>query len=407
MIKIVHISTSKNGGAGIAAYRIHEALNKTNQVESYFIQKDKNASNKHEKIDYVSFYKPSIIFRILRKLKLIDFTENSQLRKFVKTFSSNFEIATFPTSSYRIEEHPLVKEADIIHLHWVADFLNYPTFFKKIKKPIIWTLHDMNPFQGLFHYKNDELNNRKDLGKIDEKIKILKQKYILQNKNINILTLCKWMNQHSINSKVFNKSNHFILPNLINFEQYPILNRKKEKQKLALDNGLKTLLFIAQDINNPRKGFDLLVEALKTIKTSVNIITIGGEKSQLPNNYNHLHFKSINNLEKLNSLYSASDLTLLTSREDNLPNVMLESFANGTPVISFRTGGMQDWVKDNETGFLIDVFKTEELSSKLNFFIENNHSFDSSKIYEYAKDNFSIEKRLSEYITIYKNILSQ
>lgn len=407
MIKIVHISTSKNGGAGIAAFRIHEALNKTNQVESHFLQKDKNASNEDEKIDYVSVYKPSIIFRILRKLKLIDYTENSQLRKFVKTHSSNFEIATFPTSSYRIEEHPLVKEADIIHLHWVADFLNYPTFFSKINKPIIWTLHDMNPFQGIFHYKNDELNNSNDLGKIDEKIKNLKNKYIQRNKNVNILTLCKWMNEHSINSKVFHKSKHFILPNLINFEQYPILDRKKEKQKLGLDNGLKTLLFIAQDINNPRKGFDLLIEALNKIKVRVNIITIGGEKKLLSNNYNHLHFKNINNVEKLNSLYSASDLTLLTSREDNLPNVMLESFANGTPVISFRTGGMQDWIKDNETGFLIDAFKTEELSSKLNFFIENNQPFDSSKIYEYAKNNFSIEKRLSEYISIYKNILSQ
>ena len=65
MIKVVHISTSKNGGAGIAAYRIHEALNKTNQVESYFIQQNKNARNKDEKIDSAPFYKPSIIFRIL------------------------------------------------------------------------------------------------------------------------------------------------------------------------------------------------------------------------------------------------------------------------------------------------------------------------------------------------------
>ena len=407
MIKVVHISTSKNGGAGIAAYRIHEALNKTNQVESYFIQQNKNARNKDEKIDSAPFYKPSIIFRILRKLKLTDYIENSKLRKFVKSFSSNFEIATFPTSSYRIEEHPLVKEADIIHLHWVADFLNYPTFFKKIKKPIIWTLHDMNPFQGLFHYKNDELSNKKDLGRIDEKIKILKQKHIHQNKNINILTLCKWMHQLSINSKAFHKSKHFIIPNLINFEQYPILNRKEEKEKHGLNNGSKTLLFIAQDINNSRKGFDLLFEVLKSIKVIINIITIGGEKKQLPSNYNHLHFKNINNIEQLNSLYSASDLTLLTSREDNLPNVMLESFANGTPVISFRTGGMQDWIKDHKTGFLIDAFKIDELSTKLIFFIENDNIFDSSKIYEYAKDNFSIEKRLPELIMIYKNILTQ
>lgn len=407
MIKVVHISTSKHGGAGIAAYRLHEALNKSGEVESYFIHKDFNKNNSPEKTAGVPFYTPSIFFRILRKLKLTDFPENNKLRKYVQKFSSKFEIATYPESLYRIEEHPLVKEADIVHLHWVANFLNYPTFFKKIQKPIIWTLHDMNPFQGLFHYKNDEMNLEKELGNIDNKILKKKVKSIRKNRNINIITLCNWMHDCSINSKAFRNFRHTIIPNLIDFENYPLLNREQEKRKHNLDNGLKTLMFIAQDINNKRKGFDLLLKALNLITQKANIITVGGDKISLNSNFNHLHFKKIEHIPDLNSLYSASDLVLLTSREDNLPNVMLESFANGTPVISFKVGGMKDWIKENETGYLIQPFSTEKLSEKITYFLDNKNNFDSNKIYEYAKENFSIEKKLPDYIYLYKQVSAQ
>lgn len=163
----------------------YEALNKSGEVESYFIHKDFNKIILLKKQQEFRFIRLPF-FRILRKLKLTDFPENNKLRKYVQKFSSKFEIATYPESLYRIEEHPLVKEADIVHLHWVANFLNYPTFFKKIQKPIIWTLHDMNPFQGLFHYKNDEMNLEKELGNIDNKI--LKKKLNLSVKT-EILTL--------------------------------------------------------------------------------------------------------------------------------------------------------------------------------------------------------------------------
>ena len=215
------------------------------------------------------------------------------------------------------------------------------------------------------------------------------------------------MHDCSINSKAFRNFRHTIIPNLIDFENYPLLNREQEKRKHNLDNGLKTLMFIAQDINNKRKGFDLLLKALNLITQKANIITVGGDKISLNSNFNHLHFKKIEHIPDLNSLYSASDLVLLTSREDNLPNVMLESFANGTPVISFKVGGMKDWIKENETGYLIQPFSTEKLSEKITYFLDNKNNFDSNKIYEYAKENFSIEKKLPDYIYLYKQVSAQ
>ena len=179
-MKVVHISTSKHGGAGIAAFRIHEALNKFGEIDSYFLQRTDNDDivNKTYQIK-AEIKKENFLSKIKRRLNLTNDLEYRNKRNEINK-SRNFEIATFPESSFRIEDHPLIKDADIIHLHWVADFLNYPTFFKRIKKPIVWTLHDMNPFQGLFHYKNDEINNEETFGDFNKKI--LKEKI----KSINI-----------------------------------------------------------------------------------------------------------------------------------------------------------------------------------------------------------------------------
>ncbi len=404
-MKVVHISTSKHGGAGIAAFRIHEALNKFGEIDSYFLQRTDNDDivNKTYQIK-AEIKKENFLSKIKRRLNLTNDLEYRNKRNEINK-SRNFEIATFPESSFRIEDHPLIKDADIIHLHWVADFLNYPTFFKRIKKPIVWTLHDMNPFQGLFHYKNDEINNEETLGDFDKKILKEKIKSIHKNKKINIITLCNWMHEESSKSEAFKKYTHSIIPNFIDFDKYPLLNRKEQKTKLNIDNGLKTLMFIAQDINNHRKGFDLLLTSLKNITEKVNIITIGGEKTPLNSNFNHVHIKKIDKISELNAYYAASDLVLLTSREDNLPNVMLEAMANGTPVASFKIGGMKDWIIDNKTGILVDPFDADQFRKELEKFINGQVNFNHEEIYNYAKKNFDVNTNIEKIINLYKKIL--
>ena len=108
---------------------------------------------------------------------------------------------------------------------------------------------------------------------MNNEFEILKEKIksIHKNKKINIITLCNWMHEESSKSEAFKKYTHSIIPNFIDFDKYPLLNRKEQKTKLNIDNGLKTLMFIAQDINNHRKGFDLLLTSLKNITEKVHL----------------------------------------------------------------------------------------------------------------------------------------
>src|SRR5690606_24332082 len=112
------------------------------------------------------------------------------------------------------------------------------------------------------------------------------------------------------------------------------------------------ITLIAEKVTNFRKGFDLAIKALQKCanKDSIRIFIIGGGQFDFDLACEIIYFGKIEKYEELRLIYSASDFLLLPSREDNLPNTMLESLLCGTPVIAFGTGGMTDHIKEDETG---------------------------------------------------------
>jgi len=155
---------SDSGGAGIAAVRLHEALLGIG-VESKLLTLQKNSEGIPEhylfrKVDAARFRSVSIVMsyvdRILKRFKL----KSDYYRKYwsnsMDSRPKGHRLFNFTISEYRLERHPLVREADIIHLHWVSGgFLDFERFFTKVSKKVVCTLHDMNPFTGGCHYAND------------------------------------------------------------------------------------------------------------------------------------------------------------------------------------------------------------------------------------------------------------
>ena len=159
------INTSDRGGAANACLRLHKGLLQQN-ISSKLLVKNKSRN------DIPETYNISIqaiertlktkitakTLSILKELKLYKPKSDS----FISNRLNGLEMFSFPFSEYNLLKSDLYKNADIINLHWVANFLNYNFFFQNNKKPIVWTLHDQNPFTGGEHY------TEKYLG-IDEK----------------------------------------------------------------------------------------------------------------------------------------------------------------------------------------------------------------------------------------------
>ena len=99
-----------------------------------------------------------------------------------------------------------------------------------------------------------------------------------------------------------------------------------------------------------RKGLDVFLELASRLDDRYQIVLIGTDDAidhQLPSNIISIH--RTNNQQELAEIYSAADVLVNPTREDNYPTVNMESIACGTPVLTFETGGSPEMV-DEKTG---------------------------------------------------------
>ena len=424
-MKIVHVNTSLSGGAGKAMLRLHNSLLKYG-IDSNVLTLDGSeeiSNNKLFKLTYndrlnplthFSFFEKVLYSFNLRLKKYLNFTIKSDVDKIKKAFDSlhpkiNAEIATLPFSDYDILNNSIIKEADIIHLHWTSFSLDYPSFFKSNSKPLVWTLHDMNPFLGMYHYSNDMADNINMTEGLDKKIISVKKKFIKQNRTpITIISPSKWLLQEAKKSRIFKNSNIKVICNTIDITpNHPIIDNNFRKDIKINDSNL-LLLFIANNIGVKRKGFDLLIDALKSkhsLRVTLLVLGITAENN-IHHNLDIRYLGNLKNKEDILQFYANVDAVVIPSLEDNLPNVMLESFACGTPVIGFPIGGLKEHVIDWQTGLLSKEVNSESLTECINIFTGNKRRFNREVVKKYAKEYFGEEVIVEKYINVYCQILS-
>lgn len=410
-MKIIHINTSSQGGAGIAAQRLHRALREFG-VSSAFISKDLSIDFDGNIINdaFFRYIKPSLLQKITHKLRVTFFPKKSQkvereIR--AKTPRMAFEIMTTPFSTYQLENHPLVIEADIVNLHWVGYLMDCESFFTNCEKPIVWTLHDMNPFLGLFHYLGDENQNETIIGKLDSRVKNIKFGAIQKVVNGALVSPSKWLLDAAQGSGVFDHFRNLrAIPNSIDLATYKTLDRKQLRMQFSLDEDEFVLLFASGNIDNPRKGADLLREALEDLTIPATVLTVG--KGKLKINNPKIKMISLGYAETQRDMvkyYSLANALVLPSREDNLPNTMLESFACGTPVISFNLGGMKEYIIEGINGSLATDITGKMLADAIEKFYNNRMSYGRDNIIESAKRTFHPEKQAKAYGEVYRKLL--
>lgn len=396
-MKVVHISSSDSGGAGIAARRLNDALNNVG-IDSKLLCVHKSTSSKN-----IEQYRIPLGAKILTHTHF-PIGQNKYLNSLSK-YECEYEAVSFPEAFFDISDNELVKNADVINLHWVGSILNYKRFFSHVKQPIVWTLHDMNPFLGIAHYMGD-LNKNVGFKHIEDKVLRMKYQAVSRHERIHVVTLCDWMRQYSTCSRVFYSRPHSTIPNSINTDIFNRRDKQACRKALNLSPEDKIILFCAQSIHNHRKGFDLLLSALKRIPSNTVLAIIGAaDNLKLPSDLKHVIFGSVNNELLLSIIYSASDLFVLPSREDNLPNTMVEALCCGAPVVAFSNGGMRDVIEDNISGILVREQSAEALAKAINQVLFSTSTFNNQGISDKARELFHPVRQANEYISLYQSLL--
>ncbi|SMO35385.1 Glycosyltransferase involved in cell wall bisynthesis [Saccharicrinis carchari] len=411
-MKVLHINTHAHGGAFNGAYRLHCALLK-NGVKSKMLVLDDSAvpsTSLKEVYTYNEpFRKPNVLNRISTRMGW-PVTAQQKRWNTIKCLKGQYEIISFPFSDYDITQSKEFQEADIINFHWFANFLDYQSFFKKCKKPIVITLRDLFSIQGIFHYNNDLVVNQKKFGEVEDAMRLFKSKAISKRRStITIVGISQWITEQSLVSNIHKHFEHKTISNCIDTNQYQLYDKKALKKEFNISENHTVFSFVSDGVLNNRKGVDILVDAIKKMENNENItfLTVGrGQVPQLPFNIVHRHLGSLNQYE-LNKVYSVSDAFIFPTKEEALGNVMLEAMACGTPVIGTLVGGLLDVIKPGLNGLFSKDVSAEGIKTAIKEFIEIKNTFDSQKIRSYIQENFSEDLIAKNYTKLYNKILKK
>lgn len=420
MLKVLHISTCDiAGGAAIAAYRLHRGL-LSNGVDSIML------SNRKKSVDSSVFAFESTrslyqqISFAIRGLRI-----KNDFRKYQKRRLPGDELFSDDRTRYGSEILRKLPDCDIINLHWISRFIDYNAFWGNHLKfpPIVWTLHDMNSFTGGCHYNFGcdkymkgcgccpqlHSSNQNDLS---SRIWYRKKKMFghLNKNKLHIVTPSKWLTNKAKKSRLLNRFECKTIHNGLNVDDFAPRDRRHSRKVLGIPLGARVIGFVAQSINNKRKGIKYLIEALRdcTDIKELYIVTIGKLSTQLNLNIPILQVGYLENDRLLSLVYSAADLFVIPSLQDNFPNTILESIACATPVVGFDSGGISEMIQPAKTGILVPVKDIGKLRYAIKDLMlnEQKRADIAANCRQTALNRFSPEIQAEAYLKLYESIKS-
>jgi glycosyltransferase involved in cell wall biosynthesis len=314
--------------------------------------------------------------------------------------------------------------SDLVHLHWISFLADYASFFGSIPDhvPIVWTLHDMNPFTGGCHYSDGCERFKSGCGNCPQIVaaepddvsfdSFQIKRRALANKNIHVVAPSEWLLALSKQSSIWPARTTFNVIKLgFDLNSFFPLDKQLARLKLGLTTDAVLIGFGAEDIRNRRKGFQHLINCLPQVKTSTPIECLVFGSGEIPDreglpNMNQLGY--VDSVQKQALIYSAADLVVVPSREDNQPQVGLEAMACGTPVIGFDAGGIPEYVRDGLTGWLVELGDEEQLAARISQLVDDADTRTSMSIRARAmmEAEFDIVTQADKYVSLYNDVCS-
>jgi glycosyltransferase involved in cell wall biosynthesis len=185
---------------------------------------------------------------------------------------------------------------------------------------------------------------------------------------LRIVTPSRWLAEEARKSSLFSGTRVDVIPYGLDLEIFAPRDKAYSRDLLGIPQDARVVLFLADVVDNRRKGFSFLLEALPHCAKRVEnllLVSLGQQPPQADSRMPWLHLGSIHDDRLLSAVYSAADLFILPSLQDNLANTVLEAMACGVPVVSFDAGGTPDMVRPGITGQLVPAFDVPVLASTM------------------------------------------
>lgn len=410
-MRVSMIATSDGGGAGRAAVRLMNGLNRFSDVDANMIVKYKRTGNRN-------------IHQIGMKNPFFDYISQHH---FVSNVPQNHVLTSLMYSGTENDYLQMSSKTDIVHLHWVANFVSAESlhYWEEAGIKLVWTFHDRNPMTGGCHCTYGCNGYEKECDRCPEMVKnpynishyllTIKKKYIPQS--VVVVTPSKWMADCARKSAIFHNHRIEVIPNSVDTDLFRPFNKKSCRTRLGIAPNTKVVLYCAEAPEQVHKGYRYLLEAMQWAKRNLSqerwaelvLLLIGNSDIVIEDTkkigITVVPLGYIKDDALLSEAYAAADTTILTSIEDNFPNVMLESISCGTPVVAFRTGGVPDVIQDGINGYVVPQKDSQALGNAVIKILERASVGEACR--RFAEKNLTMELQAKRYRELYKELLSR
>jgi glycosyltransferase involved in cell wall biosynthesis len=303
---------------------------------------------------------------------------------------------------------------DVWNLHWVSWFLEWEKMLPELAKtaPIVWTLHDLNPLRGIWHYEPGS-QEASQLDDLEQRAIRFKRKALQQVPSDRLVFVgpSRWIAQQCRNSPVTAGFPVVNIPYGVDSVAFAPRDKLHLRKICDIPEDSHVVGFVADDLSDPRKGVRELIQTLKRLGTTgrIHLLSVGrGAEAIDIEGIPHTHLGVLSSDLLLSHFYSACDLFACPSLQDNLPNTVLESMACGTPVVGFNVGGMPDMVRPSISGVLCELGNIDALSHAIESLIGNTDTLAelSKNSRALVEQDYTLEIQAERYVELYLSLIA-
>jgi len=321
----------------------------------------------------------------------------------------------------------LQSRQDIVNLHWVGRAFVSIDEIGRLGSPLVWTLHDMWPFTGGCHF--DGGCNRyvhtcgacPQLGSERER-DLSRWSWHRKAKawakaELTVVTPSRWLARCAAKSSLLGSVRTEVIPNGLDVGVFTARDKGASRHALGLPQESRLVLYGATGgLSNPRKGFGFLERALgelsaQCIGEEVELVVLGSSTPVEPMIAGHLchSLGVIEDDDVLCDALSAADLLAAPSVQDNLPNMVMEALACGTPVVAFDVGGLPDMIDHKENGYLAQPFDPGDLAAGIAWALGSRERREelAERALRKATQEFDQRLQARRYLDLYADVLER